>query len=152
MYPVVLVAMGLGVIFLAVQYQQYETSINNLFNQLTPDIIHHFLSDYTHWEFVHKYQISQQSSATVDVVYEYVFWSSAAVNGLIKLSCPVLIGLTLVVIILLMMLYIVTNILEAFDKQSVGTVKVFTHMLTCLFLGVNLGKSTSIDVTQSTTM
>ena len=153
MFPVVLVAMGLGVIFLAVQYQQYETSINNLFNQLTPDIIHRFLGDYTHWEFIHKYQISpQKSSATVDVVYEYVFWSSAAVNGLIKLSCPVLIGLTLVVIILLMMLYIVTNILEAFDKQSVGTVKVFTHTLTCLFLGVNLGKNTSIDVTQSTTM
>ena len=126
MFPVVLVAMGLGVIFLAVQYQQYEMSINNLFNQLTPDIVHHVLSDYTHWEFVHKYKISPQlSSSTVTVVFNYVFWSSAAVSGFIALSGPVLIGLTLVVIVLLMMLYIVTNILEAFDKQSVGKVKVF---------------------------
>jgi len=126
MFPVVLVAMGLGVIFLAVQYQQYETSIANLFNQLTPDIIHHFFNDYKHWEFVHKYQISPiQSSASANVVYDYVFWSSAAVSGFIHLSSPVLIGLTLVVIILLMMLYIMTTVLEAFDKQSVGKVQVF---------------------------
>jgi len=131
MFPVVLVAMGLGVIFLAVQYQRYEMSISNVFDQLTPDFVHQFFSDYTHWEFVRKYAISpKQSSATVNVVYDYVFWSSAAVSGFIKLSSPVLISLTLVVIVLLMMLYMISSILEAFDKQSVGKVKVMIRLCT----------------------
>ncbi|XP_065915124.1 uncharacterized protein [Dysidea avara] len=125
MFPIVLVVLGLGVIFLAVQYQQYEMFINDTFNQVTPVIIHLLLSDYTHWEFVDHYKISpQQSSTALNVVYDYVFWSSAAVSGFAKLSSPVLVGLTITIIVLLMLLYAITTILESFDKQSVGKVKI----------------------------
>lgn len=122
-------ALGLGVIFLAVQYQQYEMYINDIFNQITPGIIHLLLSDYTHWEFVEQYKISPQQSSTtaLNEVYDYVFWSSAAVSGFVKLTTPVLVDLTVTTIVMLMILYILTTILESFDKQSVGKVKVSSY-------------------------
>jgi len=107
MFPVVLVALGLGVIFLAVQYQQYEIYISDTFNQITPGIIHLLLSDYTHWEFVEQYKISPQQSSTavLNELYDYVFWSSAAVSGFVRLSTPVLVGLAITTIVLQMILY-----------------------------------------------
>lgn len=134
MFPVVLVAMGLVIIFLAVKYQQNEKSINDIFDILTPTIVRTFLSDYTQWHFVKEYKISSsQSSSPLYSVIDFVFWSSAAMSGFVKLSGPVVVGLAMVLIVLLIILYIITITLESLDKKSIGEVKVYENILYSIY-------------------
>ena len=127
LFPVVLVAMGLMIIFLAVKYQQNENHINSVFDEITPATVRIFLSDYTHWNFIKEYKISSSIPHSPTLLYssiDYVFWSSAAMSGFAELSGPLIVSSAMVVIILLILLYIVTITLESLDKKSVGNVKV----------------------------
>ena len=135
MFPVVLVAMGLMIIFLAIKYQQNENYLDDIFNEITPVAIRTFLSDYTHWEFIKEHKISSsQSPTSLYSSIDYVFWSSAAITGFMRLSGPLVVGLAMVVIILLILLYIITITLESFDKKSVGNIKVSSACLLLLLL------------------
>lgn len=125
MFPVALVVIGLVIIFLAIKYQQNESYINDTFDKITPAVMRTFLSDYTNWEFIKEHKISSSKSSTpLYASIDYVFWSSAAMNGFVKLSSPLVVGLAMVVIILLILLYIITITLESLDQQSAGSIKV----------------------------
>jgi len=133
MFPVVLVAMGLAIIFLAIKYQQNEANINDIFDGITPAVIKTFLSDYTHWEFIKQYKISSsQSSSPLHSGIDYVFWSSAAMSGFVKLSGSLVVGLAMIVIVSLILLHMITIILESLDKKSVGKIKVSSIYLLSL--------------------
>ena len=128
LFPVVLVAMGLMIIFLAVKYQQNENLLNSMFDEITPPIVRIFLSDYTHWDFIKEYKIMSSPDSPAASLYnsiiDYVFWSSAAMSGFAELSGQLVVSLAMVVIVLLILLYIITITMESLDKKSAGNVKV----------------------------
>ena len=125
MLPVALVAIGLLIIFLAINYQQNENQINEAFDRITPGFVRIFMSDYTHWEFIKNHKISSsQSSTALYRAIDYVLWSSAAMQGFVRLSGPVVVGLAMGVIVLLILIYIITITLESYDNKSTESIKV----------------------------